>query len=388
MRRGKRVAELLFTTEAFRPQGLPTPNVPMLLDAQMRLIEPACAWLLHVALVRGRTRSKETWRTYGEVLYDWWQTLEANGWAWDRVGSNELTAYRNRMLEGTSNYTGRPYSRATINIRLRVLAMFYRWCEASRLISEVPFSVSELNLSKSRPATFLAHVDATGGRQTVNELTVRHTPSLPRPLDPATIRQVMEGMDARDRLIVEWAVTTGVRRLEIAGLRVSMLPDTASAALPVMPMRLDVTKGGKVRQVYPPLPLIDRTRAYVREERAVAVRRARKRNPSYRETDALFLTEWGEPMTPRRIGAMFTRASKKANVKATLHGIRHTFAAAMLGFLQRQSARLPALNPLLVLQAILGHADLATTGIYLRVLAADLSAVEATVNELYEGLGS
>ena len=81
------MAELLFTTKVFQPQGLPTPNVPMLLDAEMRLVEPACAWLLHVALVRGRTRSKETWRTYGEALYDWWQTLEANGWAWDGVGS-------------------------------------------------------------------------------------------------------------------------------------------------------------------------------------------------------------------------------------------------------------------------------------------------------------
>ena len=42
----------------------------MLVDREMRLIEPACAWLLHVALVRGRTRSRETWRTYGEALYD------------------------------------------------------------------------------------------------------------------------------------------------------------------------------------------------------------------------------------------------------------------------------------------------------------------------------
>ena len=81
------MTELLFTTEAFQPQGLPMPNVPMLLDAEMRLIESACAWLLHVALARGRTRSKETWRTYGEALYDWWQTLETNGWAWDKVGS-------------------------------------------------------------------------------------------------------------------------------------------------------------------------------------------------------------------------------------------------------------------------------------------------------------
>src|SRR5215471_10937029 len=90
MQRGTRVAELLFTTKAFQPQGLPTPNVPMLLDAKMRLVEPACAWLLHIAL-----------------------------------------AYRNHMLERTSEHTGRPYSRATVNIRLRVLALFYRWCAAT-----------------------------------------------------------------------------------------------------------------------------------------------------------------------------------------------------------------------------------------------------------------
>jgi site-specific recombinase XerD len=380
------MAELLFTTRAFQPQGSPTPNVPMLLDAEMRLVEPACAWLLHVALVRGRTRSKETWRTYGEALYDWWQTLEANGWTWDTVGSREITAYRNRMLEGASDHTGRPYSRATINIRLRVLALFYRWCAASGLIGEVPFSVSDLSLSRSRP--FLAHVDAKGGRQTVNELTVRHTRSLPRPLEPTTIRQAMASMDARDRLIVEWAVTTGMRRMEIAGLRVTMMPDTASAALPMVPVQLDVTKGGKVRQVYPPLPLIDRTRAYVREERAVAVRQARERDRSYLEPVTLFVTESGHTMTPRAIGAMFARACRKANVKATFHELRHTFAGTMLRFLQRQSARAPDLNPLVALQAILGHADLATTSIYLRVLVTDLSAVEATVDELYQGLRS
>jgi hypothetical protein len=60
----------------------------------------------------------------------------------------------------------------------------------------------------------------------------------------------------------------------------------------------------------------------------------------------------------------------------------------MLGVLQRQSIHAPELNPLLALQAILGHADLETTGIYLRMLANDLSAVETTVEELYKGLGS
>jgi hypothetical protein len=50
-------------------------DVPFLLDCKMRLVEPACSWLLHIAMLRGRTRSRETWRTYAEALHDWWQTL-------------------------------------------------------------------------------------------------------------------------------------------------------------------------------------------------------------------------------------------------------------------------------------------------------------------------
>src|ERR1700680_192443 len=124
--------------------------------------------------------------------------------------------------------------------------MFYRWCAASGLVDEVPFSISDLSLGRSRPTPFLAHVDAKGGRQTVNELTLRHTRSPPRPLEPATIRRAIENMEARDRLIVEWGVTTGVRRLEIAGLCVTMLPDTASGQL--MPIGVNATKGGKGRR--------------------------------------------------------------------------------------------------------------------------------------------
>jgi hypothetical protein len=140
---------MLFTTEAFQPQGLPRPNVPMLLDAKMRLAEPACAWLLHIALVRGRTRSKKTWRTYGEALYDWWQTLEANGWAWDKVGSNELTAYRNHMLERTSEHTGRP-SRPTRSVR--PLA-----CSASkRLATELARCAARARTGPAMPLRSLA----------------------------------------------------------------------------------------------------------------------------------------------------------------------------------------------------------------------------------------
>jgi len=86
----------------------------------------------------------------------------------------------------------------------------------------------------------LAHIDARGGRQKVNELTVRHTRPLPRALPVAEIRRVMARMGARDRLIVEWALLTGARRMEIAGLKVVQLPGTDSVRSedrPVIPIR-------------------------------------------------------------------------------------------------------------------------------------------------------
>jgi site-specific recombinase XerD len=382
----------MFTTEAFRPFGLPVPGVPMLLDGQMRLVEAASVWLMHVALVRGRTRSPQTWRVYGEALYDWWQTLEANGWAWDRIGLPEIAAYRDHWLSRPSPVTGRPYARSTINGRLRVLGLFYRWCAASGLIPETPFAVSDVAVGRSRPAGLLAHVDASGGVVAANALTLRQTPALPRALTPSAIRAIVAEMEARDRLIVEWAVMTGARRMEIAGLRVAMLPRLDAvpefAGLPVASIRLDVTKGGKRRFIYPPLPLLDRTRAYVREERAVAVRRARERDADYRQPEALFLTASGRALTGRRIGARFSEAAHAAGVEATFHGLRHTFAGAMLRFLQHQAARNPDLNPLLTLQTLMGHADLATTAVYLRMLATDLSAIETTVDELYGALGA
>jgi site-specific recombinase XerD len=372
------MAELIFTTEQFRPFGAPVLDVPMLLDGEMRLIEPACAWLMHIALVRGRTRSRETWRTYGEALYDWWQTVEANGWHWDSVGAGEVAAYRDHMLQPRIPGS-KTLARSTINSRLRTIAQFYRWCAGAGLIDQTPFATSDVSLSRSRPQGFLEHVDASGGRQRINELTVRHVTMLPRPLAPGMIRRVMAGMTVRDRLIVEWAVTTGIRRMEVAGLKLSLLPK--AGAEPMTPVRIDATKGGRSRLIYPPSTLLDRTWAYVREERAVTLRRAKERGGTA-EPDALFLTAQGRPIGPRRVGAMFAAAA----APASFHALRHTFATAMLRFLQREAQANPELNPLLALQVLLGHADLATTAIYLRVVSTDLSTIEASVDDLYAAL--
>jgi site-specific recombinase XerD len=378
------MAELIFTSKHFMPLNTAQPGVPMLLDDRMRLIEPACAWLMYVALIRGRTRSRQTWRAYGEALVDWWQTLEANSWVWDEVGTDEIAAYRDHMLQHPSGHTGSPYARSTINGRIRVLSLFYKYCAATGLIAKSPLRSSELALGRHRPARFLAHVDASGGMQVVNDLTVRHTPMLPRPLAPEVIRRIMTDMGARDRLIVEWAVTTGIRRMEVAALKRSAVPN--GGGNPLTAVRIEITKGGKPRLIYPPSTLLDRSWAYAREERAVSVRRARTRDPTYVEPDTLFLTDHGKTMTARRVGAMFADAAQRSGIAAHFHSLRHTFASVMLRFLQRQAAQGADLNPLLTLQTVLGHADFSTTLIYLRVVATDLGVIEASVDDLYGAL--
>ncbi|HKM74419.1 MAG TPA: tyrosine-type recombinase/integrase [Stellaceae bacterium] len=380
------MAELLFSTEAFCPLGHPIIGVPMLIDAEMRLIEPACAWLLHIALIRGRTRSPQTWGTYGEALHDWWQTLEANGWAWDQVTSDVATAWRNRMLFDPSSVTGRPYARSTINLRLYAVSQFYRWHLARGQINRRPFLLTELTApAGDRRIPFSPNQSA---RQTL-ELTVRHKTALPRPLIGREVQLVFAQLGVRDRLMAEWAILAGLRRMEVAGLSLRALPTSHAASFedaPMMPVRLTTTKGDRLRTVYPPLSLVDRTLAYVREERSVATRRARSRDPRYREPHGIFLTVAGKPITARRVGAMFKKACQRAGVPASFHSLRHSFATAMLGALQRQSASHPDINPLLTLQVMLGHADITTTQIYLRVVAADLDLIEGAVADLHQAL--
>jgi len=69
----------------------------------------------------GTDAQSRTWRTYGEALYDWWQTLETNGWAWNEVGVAEIAAYRDRMLGGLAIIP------EGLSHAARSMAAFERW---------------------------------------------------------------------------------------------------------------------------------------------------------------------------------------------------------------------------------------------------------------------
>jgi hypothetical protein len=99
--------QLAYTTEAFTHHGVSMACVPVVLTDSMVIAEGPQRWLFHIALDRGRTRSRATWRSYAEALHDWLQTCQVNGWEWDEVEDGHLRAYRNQMLYHPSSVTGR-----------------------------------------------------------------------------------------------------------------------------------------------------------------------------------------------------------------------------------------------------------------------------------------
>src|SRR5712691_11829668 len=74
-----------------RPVGF-----PLLFSADLEVIEPAVAFLHEHAVQRAHTA--DTLRTYAEILYDWFETLEQNAIRWNDADAVDLVAYRNRML--------------------------------------------------------------------------------------------------------------------------------------------------------------------------------------------------------------------------------------------------------------------------------------------------
>jgi site-specific recombinase XerD len=383
------MVHLLYTTTDFKPEGIPSPNVPLLLGEEMELIKPVCLWFFHIALIKGRTRSPNTWRSYAEALYDWFQTCSVNNWQWDSVADGQLAAYRNHMLSMPSSYTGRPFSIRTINGRLRRIVMFYRWCLRKGIISKLPFDYEEVQTRRRVSRNILSHTDAHPGMTTANVLTVPEHELLPHALTADELREIYRYLCLRDKLIVQWSVTTGLRQKEVLGLTHHQIPLSKRLINngKLIAINITLTKGNKPRNIYPSLRLLDRTNDYICEERSAIIRRQRN-TPGYAMHSALWLTQQGKPVSKSTINKNYRAACKKAGSKAKFHDLRHTYAINMLANLQRQVTNNPEimLNPLKALQVLLGHAHLSTTEIYLQALALNMESIEDSVQALYEEL--
>ena len=367
--------------------GIPA-GFPILVDDKMAIIEAAFAFLLELATVPGRSHSPETLRTYAEHLHDWFDSLEQSALDWREVGEETVAAYRNRMLEQPSAHTGRAYARSTINDRVRSVCRFYGWAHRRGWIPELPFQAIDVRIFASRKQSFLAHVDPRATVTAANVLTISEYEKLPRPLRVDQLKLLFANLATPYRLMAEWAVATGLRRMELCGLTVAQVPATAgldAADHPLIGMPLAVTKGDRPRTAYLPIRLIDRTHWYIGEDRASLLRRVRRGLPAYQPPMSLFLNRHGASVTRARLTAAFAVAFRAARLDGSLHWLRHTFAMTMLVRLQTHAAVKPDINPLKVLQVLLGHGSIQTTAIYLRCVELHAREIAASLDYLYGG---
>ena len=156
----------------------------------------------------------------------------------------------------------------------------------------------------------------------------------------------------RDAAMIELAYASGLRVSELIGLPLADVNLNAGF--------VRVTgKGGKTRVV----PLHASARARI--ERYIAVDRPTQlRDPAER---ALFLTDRGAPMTRQAFWKILRGHAARAGVRlpagcVSPHKLRHSFATHLV----EHGADLRAV------QAMLGHADIATTQIYTQVSRAKL----------------
>ncbi|HKJ25782.1 MAG TPA: site-specific tyrosine recombinase XerD, partial [Myxococcota bacterium] len=260
----------------------------------------------------------------------------------------------------------RNLSRRTVEAYARDLARFTAWLEGE--------GIDRLAALERRHVTgFVRHLEAEGlgarsraralvairrfvqhgarqGELAVDPLDGVEAPRfgkpLPRVLRPDETRALIEAADpddplgCRDRAMLELLYGSGLRVSELVSLPLAGLDRRAGL------VRV-VGKGRKERIVPVGEPALEAIEGYLRDARPHLARAGR------RETDAVFLSRRGSAMTRQNFFERLrglARAAGIARERVSPHVLRHAFATDLL----EGGADLRAV------QAMLGHADLAT----------------------------
>jgi len=243
-----------------------------------------------------------------------------------------LHAYQTHLY-GWSDENGRSLSIATQAARLSVVRSFFRYLVKSDVLLYDPSASIELPkrknilprsiLSKQEMARLLAAPDAT-------------TP-----------------LGLRDRAMIEVLYSTGIRNAELRALQVYDL-DLERGLL-----RVNEGKNAKDRVV----PLGDVACRYLREY----LHEARPGLLRARAETTVFLSKNGKRLVPLGLLYPLKKHARAAGIErvVTPHTLRHTFATHLLA----------GHADIRHIQAMLGHASVATTQIYTRVEVTDLKAV-------------
>lgn len=378
-------------TDSLRPAATRAPTVrlreprptgfPLLFTAEMELIEPAIEFL-HEHAVR-RAHTADTVRTYAEILYDWFETLEQNGVDWSVADAADLIAYRNRMLTQASSHTKRPYGIRTINHRVRGVLRFYEWAVRTGWMQSSQLVGRSNDLAISRRTVASRAMRDTHLKTEI--FVLRQYTSLPRPLTPVESRELLATLPPPYDLMARWQLYTGLRVSELLRLSVTdiskAMKATCRAPEPQYAVVEVLRKGRKNGYVIASRSLLEETAGYMSTHRRAWLARATRRSRAS-EQSRLFVNSRGRAATQNRYQHVIRHAGIACGFVAKTHLLRATFACMMLARLEQLAKEGAEINPLLIVKVLMGHEHIDTTDRYLRVITVDACVVSEVLESL------
>jgi integrase/recombinase XerD len=228
---------------------------------------------------------------------------------------------------------GEPLGFTSQHDRLVPLRVWFRWMARRRYILHNP--ASELELPRTGQRLPKAVLTAAEAEQVLAQA------------------EVGDVLGLRDRAILETFYSTGIRRLELASLRLWDL-DLERATVTIRQ-----GKGKKDRMI----PLGDRTALWIVKYLA----ESRPKLVSEPDEQVVFLSNAGEPFSLDHLSDLVRTYVDAAEIgkRGACHLFRHTMATLML----------EGGADIRFIQAMLGHADLKTTQIYTHVAIRQLQEI-------------
>jgi integrase/recombinase XerD len=282
-------------------------------------MDPVAEYLGTLEAERGVSRN--TREAYRRDLDDFFRFLVRGGKRLDDVGPDDVVDYADALRR-------RSLRPASVARRLSALRGLYRHLVREGVLQRDPTDhVDRPRAPRPLPRT-LSREAATA---------VVEAPDLGRPLG------------VRDRALLEVLYATGMRASECGALRLEDMNLSAGYVI-------CTGKGRKQRLVPVGAEALERVRDYLRDARPRLTRR--------RDSGHLFVNMRGQRLSRQALWIIVRRAARAAGITRRIspHVLRHSFASHLL----EGGADLRAV------QAMLGHADIATTQIYTHLPSAAL----------------
>lgn len=355
-----------------------------------RVLEPAIAFLSAKYLVRQmpgnppRMRHSPHSRTAAAAdLNHFYDFLDAAHVVLEETDDEVIEGYAGSMLDQISLATGKTYAHQTVARRMSTLRKFLAWMQQE---GRLPHRLQLLNAPTDEARAPFSESLKSGRLdgelepgETINVLTFEEARAVLHSLGPLP-SQAKARRSCRDRLAANIALDTGLRRSEVASLKVSdvskALARAPRANVPFAARSIRVVgKGRRARKVLFPIWLLRELMIYIDGERKVNVDAGQKLfGRRFTDDGALFVnganaaTRRGQACSGDTLYQAFHKVQQPLVADGTLqqsfrfHDLRHTYATWTWVKLKRDGHPRPSKH----VQAQLGHAHIETTeAIYL-----------------------